>query len=1198
MSRALPVLLFALILAACGDDPAPVTTPPTEPPSPEVVENPGPFGLETRVGIPGRPPPIRVTGDARGVVYSVERMDEDLQPDPDRLDAGLYTVTAVRGDTVVRALLVVADLGLVIKRSPTEILVFVADAASGEPVSGADVEMASAGAPRKGRTDADGVLRVDLEPTSDVTVIVRKGERFGYGESDAVKSARLVTCLLPDRPVGRIGERVRVAGFYRARNGDYRSASAREVLLEIVDAMGYVLDSAPAARRSPGSFDGEVEIPAGAPSAGLRLRAVLDGDATSIPMPVEGVPSSGFAVRVEVVKSIGRTGVEFPFRIAASDVTGAPLTGAAIRYRVDRIDGEGAVAVLMGSAVVLPRKVLAAGFTPERPGRHRISATVTDRNGLTESGARTVEVRSPPAAAPDVPEDEFRLTADRRTAEPGQTVTLTLKLPFLFTGTGVLLTSEGGGLGAHSVETTTEPEARIGFETPDTPGRWVRFVATAVKDRRRLRSEARVWIRPNARRLSVEVRAEREAVEIRLAGPDGRPVGGRASVVAVEDVGPVPRIEEAFYDGAPFGVATRMPLMRVRRARSDGAPMPADDVAAESPGEAPRDRAPDTALWRPDVRIEDGVARVPFRPPFRPTDWRILVFAESEGHRFGTGIARIPSPVPGFGLAVPSFLVSGDLVTVLTTGAPARIRSSGLLVVERRPGAATLSADLPLPAMITAEDPKDPRISATREIDVRPALALRRTTVAGRIDGGLLTEYVALPDPKSARMTILLGRGAATAVGHRPGFRNDTTDGALANCLPEGPGTRVALALIYARQAPDGSFAPWEGARPDLVTTARVASVLGRLRAANFPVDEARLEAAAVRLESALSNEIPDPAVRAVLLDALTDAGRDVGAEVDRLFPAETRDRLSPAVAARLLRVLTVAKRRTDAAPLLTLLAKAEMTDVETTAVVLRGLLSEPGGEVDDLVDAMTRFLLDRRDWRRPGASMEAAAALLAAAERRTATPGPAVPLRIRVNDALVKAITIDPTAIAAEGRRIEVPGKVLAAGRNVIRIETAPGADLDFLVRLEWRERPAAGASGTSVRREVATVRRDGEALRIDPVKGAVRRGDVLLMTAVVEADGNRRIVDLPLPGGTVLLGPKTSLDDALPRLPKGTGVVRGRDRTRFLLPESAEGEIRLGVLVRVTHAGRFTLRPVTISAIDGGEPLGSSDPGILYVE
>ena len=137
MKRLVPLLL--LVLVACGDAEPPVPAPgPTAIPAPEPEPEIGAFTLETHCGIPDRSPPVLVRGDANGVKIAVHRLDEPSLPlGWDQLgkvvfegaaksdewyflppmSAGIYRVTATRGEERQQRWLVVSDLAVIAQQA-------------------------------------------------------------------------------------------------------------------------------------------------------------------------------------------------------------------------------------------------------------------------------------------------------------------------------------------------------------------------------------------------------------------------------------------------------------------------------------------------------------------------------------------------------------------------------------------------------------------------------------------------------------------------------------------------------------------------------------------------------------------------------------------------------------------------------------------------------------------------------------------------------------------------------------------------------------------------------------------------------------------------------------------------------------------------------------------------------------------------
>ncbi|MCL4237436.1 MAG: Ig-like domain-containing protein [Anaerolineae bacterium] len=164
----------------------------------------------------------------------------------------------------------VVTANLTVKRGPDEMLIWVTDIQSAEPVAGIAVRLYD-GEGRQvggGETGADGVVRlpVDLYPSRDTFVyavaegVDTYGVWMSWGESELPETAGH---LYTDRPIYRPGETVYFRGAVRDRQDmTYSVPSARSVYVSIdVNWGGQMLFEGDLPLTEFGTFNGEIALP-------------------------------------------------------------------------------------------------------------------------------------------------------------------------------------------------------------------------------------------------------------------------------------------------------------------------------------------------------------------------------------------------------------------------------------------------------------------------------------------------------------------------------------------------------------------------------------------------------------------------------------------------------------------------------------------------------------------------------------------------------------------------------------------------------------------------------------------------------------------------------------------------------------------------------------------------------------------------
>lgn len=455
MIRRAALLGLLLSALACGgkDESAgtPSAAPPAVPAPPPEAEAGG-FRLEvTGTGTPASPPPASFVGDPEGVGLVVRRPaepepllaalrdpsaapvggGEEIWRGPARarpgaglpaLPAGLYLVEARRGGKTERTPLVVADLRVLVRRSRREMLVFVADAATGRPIPAADLLVLGRDLRAAGATDATGVWRTALDPGADATVFAAANASVGLAPAGPVTTmpAPPAAVLLTDRTAAAPGDVIRFAAVLRDRED---GADA----VRLLDGTGTPVAAADAEAPAPAGRVGAIRVPRGiAPGPGELRLCRPSGPAA---VPVEILSDAAPAVRVAVdAPARAARGEDVPVRIRAAWAGGLPAAGATVRYRVVR-ETPGSVRPpepsLKGEGRLDGEGRLETGFRPDAPGSWNVEGILLDAAAGEVPFATRVEVAG--AAFDLVLEpvrgfveagEEVRLRAGRRDGGP------------------------------------------------------------------------------------------------------------------------------------------------------------------------------------------------------------------------------------------------------------------------------------------------------------------------------------------------------------------------------------------------------------------------------------------------------------------------------------------------------------------------------------------------------------------------------------------------------------------------------------------------------------------------------------------------------------------------------------------------------------------------------------------------------------
>ena len=256
-----------------------------------------------------------------------------------RLEAGVYTVRARQGNTQSRSLLIVSSLGLIVKRSDSEALVWTVDSLTGRPVK-ARVYALEEGKPASGViADASGLLRSKLSDKDRRTFLAQFGDSWALsGSSIASWNRRAVLgYVYSDRPVYRPGDAVEIKGILRDGRSLAAKASAALRVRVLDQANNLEVYRGVATTNANGSFALSIDLPTRARTGQYVVQASLEGDGGAVNglFKVESYQKPEFAVTVTMpARAVQGEGVTA--KISAAYLFGGKVSGARVKYSVQR----------------------------------------------------------------------------------------------------------------------------------------------------------------------------------------------------------------------------------------------------------------------------------------------------------------------------------------------------------------------------------------------------------------------------------------------------------------------------------------------------------------------------------------------------------------------------------------------------------------------------------------------------------------------------------------------------------------------------------------------------------------------------------------------------------------------------------------------------------------------------------------------
>jgi len=388
---------------------------------------------------PARGPAQRVAGGDTTALALVERWsrptadgppyswrEEEIEV-PGELEPGAYLLRGRAGAIERRIAFFVSDLGLLVKRSPSKLLVSVGSLKTGLPLAGVPIYLVpvavnatpqnswsgalSNAGNRRAVTDARGLLLLDLEQGSQRLRVVAASDFAGVSVVDVPLAAAAEQggdqlFLYTDRPIYRPGQTLYWKAFARKLTpGGYAMPDVSSATVSLMGPDGATVGVPPANLSAHGSADGAVSIPADASVGNWSLSANAGRAHGSATVRIEEYRKPEYQVEVTPERATYVNGDEVKFTVAANYFFGSPVFGANVRYtlfesrirREDDWDDEGDDATPLGYGRVLKSGEArldadgraALSFIPDRVAYDRtltLEAEVVDASNRAVSG--------------------------------------------------------------------------------------------------------------------------------------------------------------------------------------------------------------------------------------------------------------------------------------------------------------------------------------------------------------------------------------------------------------------------------------------------------------------------------------------------------------------------------------------------------------------------------------------------------------------------------------------------------------------------------------------------------------------------------------------------------------------------------------------------------------------------------------------
>jgi alpha-2-macroglobulin len=256
-----------------------------------------------------------------------------------RVPVGVYAVRAVNGRFTSSTMLIVSDLGLVVKRGATQALTYTADRFNGQ-TRAARVWQLEDGVKATGTANADGIARFVVTRAETPTFIARSGDAWAISgaswNSDAVPVVK--GYVYTDRPVYRPGQRVEFKGVLRDAK-TYRALSGVRVAVSVKDTNDQEVYKKSLTTDASGAFnDGvQLEIEPAIGNYRIEVSPETNGAESSYgSFYVEAYVKPEYQVTVTPSKPRAVQGDKVRVTVDATYLFGGKVSGGRVNYSVTR----------------------------------------------------------------------------------------------------------------------------------------------------------------------------------------------------------------------------------------------------------------------------------------------------------------------------------------------------------------------------------------------------------------------------------------------------------------------------------------------------------------------------------------------------------------------------------------------------------------------------------------------------------------------------------------------------------------------------------------------------------------------------------------------------------------------------------------------------------------------------------------------
>jgi len=327
---------------------------------------------------------------------------------------GVYVIRAdaVGGSLTKTTWLIKSDIGLIVKRSPKELLVYAQSFKSGKPIPGVKVMVYQENVRvATGTTDKNGLRQFSSYSPKPYKVVAQKEGSFAFARTyygSKAEDQRIY--LYTDRPVYRPGQEVFFKGIARRKEGfRYAVNEYKPVNVTVSDSRGNKIYSRRLYTNKYGTFNSSLKLAEEPPLGSYTLRTTVEGDDSFYRFEVSEYKKPEYKIEVSTDKPHYVAGDKIRVKVKGKYYFGAPVANAKFdltvmesAYRWSRVGWDDYYSgshdfhggIMFETSGKLDAKGEAEIIIPTGKIKHnkqlKIEAEVTDISGRAVTGDATV----------------------------------------------------------------------------------------------------------------------------------------------------------------------------------------------------------------------------------------------------------------------------------------------------------------------------------------------------------------------------------------------------------------------------------------------------------------------------------------------------------------------------------------------------------------------------------------------------------------------------------------------------------------------------------------------------------------------------------------------------------------------------------------------------------------------------------------